>query len=340
MNTPAPMSDSAFPLQLDALVAQREFVRRLARSLLRDDFAADDVAQDVMLTALERPQRDVRSLRGFLATLTRRRVANARRSELRRAEHEARTARAAESDESEMRRSLETAQAVAAEVLALDEPYRGVLLLLYLQGESPAAIAARRGTTPATVRSQHKRALELLRERLDRRHGGKRDAWGMALLGCVARPEPIVPTAGAVAAAAVILVAGGVGWFAWSGHASREPAAPALAASLDARAEPVLHVAALESADAAPAEFAAPTRQQAVAPPFDFDLDTRSAAQLFDLAAAAQSVLRTRLFGTPADVVALAPPPPSGVRGGVARLLERTVYGAERPNVVGIRGGG
>lgn len=339
MNTPAPMPDSAFPLQLDALVAQREFVRRLAHSLLRDDAAADDVAQDVMLRALERPRRDVHSLRGFLATLTRRRASNLRRSESRRAEHESRTARAAAFDEADARRSLETAQEVAAEVLALDEPYRGVLLLLYLQGESPAAIAERHGTTPATVRSQHKRALELLRERLDRRHGGKRETWGTAVAGIIARPDPALPSLASVVAGCVLLCALGF-YVYWSQRTPRPPTGDAALKAAVAAPDAQFAPAALSAEKLASAAAPAPAVRAAVGASDAFDPAGRSIPELLDLAAAAQSVLRERLLTVPTEIAARATPIPSGVSGGIARILERTAFGDSDANVIGIRGGG
>jgi RNA polymerase sigma factor (sigma-70 family) len=338
MDPAAPMSDFV-ALRLDHLLAQREFVRRLARSLLRDDSTADDVAQDVMVRALDM-RAPARTPRGFLATLTRRQVSNLRRSESRRSEHEARSspgsAHVATRDD-DARRSLETSQLVAAEVLALDEPYRGVILRIYFEGQSAEAIAKLRGVPAATIRTQHRRALEQLRERLDRRHGGRREAWGMGLAGLLARPEPALPAVTLVATVALVLAASGIGWFAWSTRPAREPRAAALEAGL---ATPrAAMAAAIQLADdsvglAEPARVAAPHSDER------HELVARVIPELLEQAAAAQSVLRERLLSVPAADHARAPALPAGARGGVARILERLVYGSNKTNVLGIRGGG
>jgi RNA polymerase sigma-70 factor (ECF subfamily) len=337
------MNESALALNLDALVDQREFVRRLARSLLRDDAAAEDVAQDVLLAAIAQPPTEVRSLRGFLATLTRRRAANVRRSASRRAVHEARAARAETVDGSDARRVLESSQEVVTEVLALDEPYRGVLLLIYLDGASPDAIAQRRGSTAATVRSQHKRALEQLRERLDRRHGGRRDAWSFALAGWSATKPAEAALAPALVAAGLGSLLVLVGALAWWFGPWRTPTRDSLSASRDdlALASPRLEAsAALPTELAASLETGESGRQAVASTEPAIDLDGRSVPELFELAAAAQSLLRERLLSVPPEIAALAPQLPPGARGGVARILERAHYGGRQPNVVGIRGGG
>src|SRR5262245_44812636 len=165
-----PMSAQAHSLHVEALLSHREFVRRLARSLVRDDATAEDVAQDVLVAAWRHPPRAPGALRTFLARATLRSSSNAARGAARRAEHEARAARSeAGPSEEQAQRDLELEQEVVGAVLALDEPYRSVVLLTYHEGLTAAAIAARRGIPAGTVRSQQTRALALLRERLDGR---------------------------------------------------------------------------------------------------------------------------------------------------------------------------
>src|SRR5438105_33120 len=53
-------------------------------------------------------------------------------------------------------------------VVALDDPYRSVVVLRYFHGASAAEIAKERGVPAATVRSQLARGLAELRTRLDR----------------------------------------------------------------------------------------------------------------------------------------------------------------------------
>ena len=88
----------------------------------------------VQLEACERPPRDTRSPRGWLATVTRQAVRKIRRGENRRDEREVAVARpervpaAAEIAERE-----ETRRKLLDAVLALDETYRSAIVLRYLE---------------------------------------------------------------------------------------------------------------------------------------------------------------------------------------------------------------
>jgi hypothetical protein len=66
-------------------------------------------------------------------------------------------------------------------VLALEEPYREALLQRYVQGLEPAEIARTLGVPASTVRNRIARGLELVRARMDARHGGERGAWAALL---------------------------------------------------------------------------------------------------------------------------------------------------------------
>ncbi len=46
------------PAPIEALLAEREWVRHLARTLARDESAADDLEQEAWRAALERPPAD------------------------------------------------------------------------------------------------------------------------------------------------------------------------------------------------------------------------------------------------------------------------------------------
>ncbi|MEN8151898.1 MAG: sigma-70 family RNA polymerase sigma factor, partial [Planctomycetota bacterium] len=104
---------------------------------------------------------------------------------------------------------LETETALTDSVRALPEPYRTVVVLRYFDGLSTAETAARTEAPEATVKTRLRRALEMLRDRLDGRYGG-RHAW-LPLLIRVARPEDPVAAAATTGAAtgAATLVAGG-----------------------------------------------------------------------------------------------------------------------------------
>ncbi|MEO6595610.1 MAG: RNA polymerase sigma factor [Planctomycetota bacterium] len=126
------------------LLIHAEFVRGLARDLVRDVDGGDDLAQEVWLQSPRRPPRLGGSLRGWLATTAAHLLANRRRAERRR--------RARESAIGELRTADAAADIVGREqvrermlaaVLCLDEPFRTAVLLRYYEGLEPRQIAAR-----------------------------------------------------------------------------------------------------------------------------------------------------------------------------------------------------
>lgn len=154
----------------------------LARKLVRDAQHAEDLAQETMVEALRRPPLEALNLRGWLATVLRRRASHARREALRRQERETRVAiRGAESiDNSAAQRMLQHRELVER-VLALDEPYRTVIVLQFFDGLAPREIAAKLGLPVNTVRSRVQRGLEQLRARLGASSGGG-DKWIAAMV--------------------------------------------------------------------------------------------------------------------------------------------------------------
>ncbi|HKE01439.1 MAG TPA: sigma-70 family RNA polymerase sigma factor, partial [Planctomycetota bacterium] len=87
-------------------------------------------------------------------------------------------------------------------VLALEEPYRAVILLRFYQ-DLPLREIARRTQAPLeTVRTRLRRGLDRLRERLDAEHGGNRVAWSVPALA-LAAPAALRVSAAAAALAAV-----------------------------------------------------------------------------------------------------------------------------------------
>lgn len=233
------------------LLADASALRRLARSLLAAD-DADDVVQDAALAALRTgpaAPRDLRQwLRGAVHKLARlRHRAHARRH--------AREARAALSEQdlrepAALAMQAELVRDVGAAVHALDEPLRSAVLMHFWHGKPAAAIAARLGLPASTVRSRLQRALELLRENLDRRHG--RERWGAGLAACASGAVGNGMAAGLLAgffagvlmkakvlvsAAAVLLLAIVAATWPWSGRGA-PPSAAAGAAPATAAAEP------------------------------------------------------------------------------------------------------
>jgi RNA polymerase sigma factor (sigma-70 family) len=170
------------PADADALAAHAAAIRRLARSLVADDATADDVAQETMRVGLEHPPRAGFPPFAWLAGIARNVARGLRRTDRRRLAREtaaARPDRAPATADAVAR--LEVRRRVVDAVLALAEPYRATLALRFFDGLPPRAIARRHGVPVETVRTRCKRGLELLRAELDRRHGGDRRAWMVAV---------------------------------------------------------------------------------------------------------------------------------------------------------------
>ncbi|MBC7974509.1 MAG: hypothetical protein H7138_05940 [Myxococcales bacterium] len=135
-------------------------MRRLAHALVKDAATADDVAQDAWLaTAGKTPAHD--QVRPWLSRVVRNVVRMRARSTRRRAGYEA----AIDVGESVPRSDdvvarMEAHQLLAAEVLALDEPYRSTIVSLTREVDSFSAPA--RGAAPYLAIAQ--RILERIRD--------------------------------------------------------------------------------------------------------------------------------------------------------------------------------
>ncbi len=219
------------PVPVDELLAHREWVRRMAGSLARDDAEADDLAQEAWVTALEHPPSHAASLRGWFAALLRHRLINRRRAEARRSARDERAAHAGTAPATDaVVAHAELHRRIVDAVMALDEPYRTAVLLRFFEDLPPREIAARLGVSVATVGSRLQRAIAKLRAALDDAHGGRRAAWCVPLVAWARQgPAGAATTAAsaaagggivagiaaktwAVAAAAVLLAAAGAAW--------------------------------------------------------------------------------------------------------------------------------
>lgn len=153
------------------------WMRRLARGLVGDDAAADDVVQEAWVRLAGR-----RVQAGYLAAVVRSLAGRRRRSERRRSRREHAAARhEALPSTAEVAARSEVARRLAAAVEGLEEPYRTTLVLRYYEDLPAAEIARRAGIPASTVRARTRRGLELLRARLDEGAGG-RASWVAALL--------------------------------------------------------------------------------------------------------------------------------------------------------------
>jgi RNA polymerase sigma-70 factor (ECF subfamily) len=170
-------------LSCEAVLSEMRWLRGLAKSLGADAHTADDLSQPTVLKVLEHPPETDRSVRGWLRTVLGNRLRKSRRTRIRR---EAREARAARPESGASTFDVVARAAIQREVsdavMALDEPYRSTVLLRFFEELPPRRIASLLGVPVATVKTRLARALDQLREQLDRAHGGDRRSWFLCLL--------------------------------------------------------------------------------------------------------------------------------------------------------------
>jgi len=178
------------PRDLELLLAHSDWLARLARRLVADAAAADDLVQDTWVAALCRPPDAERPARPWLSSVIRRLAAlRARRQGVCSGHRPDPGDPAPPADEALAR--VEQERALAGHVLALEEPYRSAVLLRYYRGMSAAQIARELGVPAATVRTHLKRGLERLRARLERTTDGGARAWTAALAPLCRHEMPV-----------------------------------------------------------------------------------------------------------------------------------------------------
>src|SRR5262249_15132127 len=134
--------------------------------------AADDLVQDVFVSALERigELREVEAFGAWLAQIARNRAVDHLR---------ARRVEAPLHDDDLVAGGHAAATSEAREVLvairALPDAYRETLIMRLVEGLSGPEIAERTGLTPGSVRVNLHRGMQLLRERLGIPHQGTTD---------------------------------------------------------------------------------------------------------------------------------------------------------------------
>lgn len=194
-------------LNVDELLTHAVWVRRLALGIVSDAATADDVLQETLVTAIERPPRAGVPLGPWLARVARNIALKLRRGDERRARRQAVVARTGTTPPDESLARAEAYRTVVNAVVALDAPYREVVLLRYFDGAETSEIADRLGLPVETVRTRLKRAHAMLRERL----GGEdreRSALLALVIGGTKSPRPPALRAARIGAAGA--AAGGV----------------------------------------------------------------------------------------------------------------------------------
>jgi len=196
----------------DALLEHVGFLRSIALGLLRNEADAEDVVQQTLVAALEKPPQDGSNLKGWLGTVARNFALMQFRRRKRQREREARVAKPDGAPSGErITERLEMERRVVDAVASLEEPFRTMVILRYYDGLQPKEIAERLGIPAATVRTRLKRGLDRMRGDLEERSGGRRSMLaGLLLLAQLpaqaASPWPVRLVAAAGVAALVVTV--------------------------------------------------------------------------------------------------------------------------------------
>jgi RNA polymerase sigma factor (sigma-70 family) len=245
------MERTTAPVSVTALLEQARWMESLAACLLqrqqrRDD--ADDVVQETWTAAIRHPPDPGRPARPWLAEVMRNVVRMRSRAFVRRQEHERAAGQALDRQESTPQDLVERAQLhrlLVDLVMALDEPYRGTVLLRFFEACTPLEISRRQGVPAGTVRWRLNEALRRLRAALDGAHAGDRERWRALLVPLAGTPAPAPSARGATGAGvhpfvltAGLLAAGAAGWGLWHLWPARHPVATTSQLSSDRNSTP------------------------------------------------------------------------------------------------------
>ncbi|MCE9596170.1 MAG: sigma-70 family RNA polymerase sigma factor [Planctomycetes bacterium] len=218
---------------LENLIAKASWIRQLARALVRDADAADDLVQEAWVAALERGPEPDKPFTRWIAAVMRNFARDRWRGEVRRAATERAAARPEQQDDAALEQ-LDAHALLVDAVRGLGEPYRTTIVMRFLEELSPQEVATRTGVPLRTVHTRTTRALAQLRAKLDGRVGDRR-AW----LACLAPllKTPGTPLLGAllvntklVGVAVAVAVVSTAGWWL-----TRAPDVAALESASDAR---------------------------------------------------------------------------------------------------------
>jgi len=175
------MESQAPPADIGSLLRHSDWLRSLARGLVRDQAAADDLVQETWLAAMKTPPDPDRPARPWLAGVLRNLARMRARAEGRRSWRQKVSAKRDELPSTvDMIEHVDTQRQLAELVLELTEPYRSTLLLHYYQDLTAVEISRRLDIPASTIRWRLKHGIDDLRGRLDRRYADRK-SWCLAL---------------------------------------------------------------------------------------------------------------------------------------------------------------
>jgi len=229
---PAAAPSPAPPLDPAELAGHVAWVQRLARALVRDAAAAEDVAQETWRVTLAQPPGRVGGgarLRAWLGGVARRLALDRARSEASRAQRERSSARdaslrdaAGPHEPHEIVERSARQQRIVAAVMSLAEPYRSTVLYRYLDERPTRDVAERMAVSEEVVRKRLERGLAQLREQLDREFGAPTRQWAGLLIAGTGAFAMGAKAKAAMAAAVVIAASATTAWW-WQHEARRSP---------------------------------------------------------------------------------------------------------------------
>ncbi len=174
---------SSRSIDFENVLEHTSWVRGLARRLILDDNAVDDIVQQTLIAAFESPPDEPAAVRGWLRSVVRNLAFRRHRETGRRNTRERANAREESVESSaDIVERVDLQRHVVDAAVELAEPYRETILLHFFGDLTPREIAKRQGIPASTVRVRLKRGLDQLRERFDREHNGDRRSWALALV--------------------------------------------------------------------------------------------------------------------------------------------------------------
>lgn len=198
------------PFRAELLLEDCDWLRRLARTLVRDVHRAEDAVQETLVAAVEKTRRDGKPSKSWLSRVLHNSVRQEVRGRERRAQREAARPGPRSSPPSrEIAERLELQRRVFDAVSSLEPLYRDVLVLRHFDGKPPRKIAKELGLPVKTVNTRLSRGIEKLRARLDADFGGRRDAWVSALIP-IAKGGVAAGTTGGLTMAGTIKITAGL----------------------------------------------------------------------------------------------------------------------------------
>jgi len=183
------MTPHSSPDSIDELLTHKDWVSSLARSLASDQETAEDISQEAWLAALKNPPRPETSRAWFCQVLRSQATRQTRRDSMRRDRERQSVSPEGSHHSGAAQERAQMLQQVVEMTLELEEPYRGAILMRYIEELPPRDIALRLGVPLNTVTSRLQRALEQLRQKLRREHGDR--TWANALMVLILRPADL-----------------------------------------------------------------------------------------------------------------------------------------------------